>query len=146
MNLTTHYNKFISEHDEFIKELAKELNHTEDPNKVNRVLRAVLYTLRNRLSTQQSFHILAQLPGFLKLYYVDGWKYRIKPHRYDSIEEFTDAVKNEQYHLGERDFNWDRSTEEIVNIVFLSLEKYLDQGTVQNILAELPPALHALFM
>lgn len=146
MNLTLHFDKFISQHNEFIYSLAYDLNHPENPNRVTRVLRAVLHTLRERLTIQQSFHILAQLPAFLKLYYIEDWKYLEKPIKYDSIEAFSKAVEQRQYHLGERDFNWEKSTDEIISIALSSLRKYLDEGAMQNIFAELPSSLHPLFI
>ena len=146
MNTKIHFDKFISEHNEFISSLSHELNNHDNEKKVIHVLKAVLHTLRDRLTMQQSFHVLAQLPAILKLYYIEGWKYHEKPIKFDSIEAFSEAVKEEQYRLGERDFNWEKSTAEIVNIVLASLKKYLAEGTVQNIFAELPPSLHSLFV
>jgi len=137
--------KFIREHNEFIDLLAAELNYPDDKPRVIRALRAVLHTLRERLTIQQSFHVLAQLPMPLKLYYIEEWKYRDKPIKFGTIEEFCKGVKDAQFHYGEREFPWQKSTEEIVNIILASLRKYLDDGTVQNILAELPIELHPLF-
>lgn len=146
MNPSTHFDKFLGEHNEFIRKLSVDLKHPEDENKVVHVLKAVLHTLRDRLTIPQSFHVLAQLPMFLKFYYIDGWKYHERPVKFDSIEAFSTAVKQQQYELGERDFNWEKPTSEIVNIVLASLKQYLDEGTMQNIFAELPPSLHALFI
>jgi len=146
MNPVTHFDKFRSEYNEFLNSLAFELDHPEDLHKVNRAFRAVLHTLRDRLTIPQSFHVMAQLPMFIKLDYIEGWKYHEKPIKYDTIEEFNLAVREEQGRLGERDFDWDESTGEIVNIILASLKKYLDEGTIQNIFAEIPPALHSLFI
>jgi uncharacterized protein (DUF2267 family) len=144
MNAINHFEKFRGEYIDFVRTLASDLNHPEDENKVGRVLRAVLHTLRDRLTVQQSFHVLAQLPMFLKLDFIEGWKYHEKPIKYSSIEEFTEAVKEEQSLLGERNFDWEESTEEIVNTVFNSLKKYLDEGTFQKIYIEFPASLHPL--
>jgi uncharacterized protein (DUF2267 family) len=146
MNTIKHFNKMITEHNEFIHDLAEELALPESEDKVNLILRAVLHTLRQRLTIQQSFHILAQLPLSLKLYYIEEWKYLDKPIKYNTIEGFSDAVKAQQYHLGERNFDWEKPTAEITNIVLASLKKYLDEGTMQNIFAEVPVALHSLFI
>jgi uncharacterized protein (DUF2267 family) len=145
MNYRTHFDKFLAEHNEFIYFLSRELNEPNDEDRVVRTLKAVLYTLRERLTVQQSFHVLAQLPMFLKLYYIEEWKYPEKPVRFGTIEEFCSGVRDAQFHFGERKFSWDKSTEEIVNIVLASLRKYLDDGTIRNIFAELPVSLHPLF-
>lgn len=146
MRPDTHFEKLINEQHEFIDRLAHALNHPDDTKRVIRALKAVLHTLRERLTIQQSFHMLAQLPAFLKLYYIEGWKYPEKPVKLGSIEEFCKRVKEMQSHFGEREFSWEKSTEEIVNIILASLKKYLDDGTIQHIFAELPTALHPLFI
>lgn len=138
--------KFISEQNEFMKQLSSNLGHSESEKQVERVLRATLHILRDRLSIQQSFHLLSQLPAFLKLIYFEGWKYHEKPSRVRSIDEFKEAVKDEQYHLGERDFDWNESTEKIVATVIDTLKKYISEGEISDILSDMPSELHPLFV
>lgn len=146
MSITQHLEKFRSEHDVFIASLAEELHCAGDEQRVIRSLRAVLHTLRDRITIQQSFHVLAQLPEFLKLYYIENWKYREKPVRYSSVEDFAAAIKLAQIQLGETQFDCDEKSGELANIVLASLRKYLDDGSIQDIFAELPNELHSLFM
>jgi uncharacterized protein (DUF2267 family) len=146
MNSMNHFEKYDSERNEFLKELSENLNHPENPDQVERVLRAVLHILRERLSIQQSFHLLSQLPVFLKLLYIEGWKYHEKPVRIRSLEKFKEAVKDEQFKLGERDFDWTASTEKIMNTILTSLRKYLSHGEILDVLATLPAELHPLFV
>lgn len=138
--------KFISEQNEFMKELSANLGHKEDERQVERVLRATLHILRERLTIQQSLHLLSQLPAFLKLMYIEGWKYHDKPARFRSIEDFKEAVKEEQFHLGEREFDWSEPTEKIVTVVIDTLKKYLSEGEISDMLAALPGELHSLFV
>lgn len=138
--------KFISEQNEFLKELSYNLGHPENERQVERVLRATLHILRDRLTLQESLHLLSQLPAFLKLVYIEGWKYHEKPSRYRSIDAFKEAVKDEQFHLGEREFDWNESTEKIVAVVIYSLKKYISEGEISDMLAALPSELHPLFV
>lgn len=138
--------KFISEQNEFMKELATHLGHTDDERQVERVLRATLHILRDRLTMQQSLHLLSQLPAFLKLMYVEGWKYHEKPTKYRTLIDFKEAVKDEQFHLGERDFDWNESTAKIAATIIDSLKKYISEGEIRDILSELPSELHSLFV
>jgi uncharacterized protein (DUF2267 family) len=138
--------KLIAEQNEFLRELSENLGHREDEKQVKRVLRATLHILRERLTIQQSLHLMAQLPAFLKLMYVEGWKYHEKPMRFRTVEDFKEAVKEEQFQLGERDFDWNESTEKIISVVIESLKKYLSPGEISDILAELPSELHPLFV
>jgi uncharacterized protein (DUF2267 family) len=144
INPFTRYDRFLGEHNEFIGSLANDLGHPFEHARVIQVLKAVLHTLRDRVTIQRSLHILAQLPAFLKLYYIEDWKYREKPIRYHSAEEFCNAV-DRQFSPAERKLFFEKSTEEIINIVLASLRKYLDEGSVRNIFAELPLALQPLF-
>jgi uncharacterized protein (DUF2267 family) len=145
MNSLTHFEKYLAERNEFLKELGQNLNHPNDLNQVERVLRSVLHILRERLTMQQSLHLLSQLPVFLKLLFIEGWKYHEKPIRIHSLEEFKEAVKQEQFKLGERDFDWNTSTEKIINIILTSLRKYVSHGEILDLLATLPSELHSLF-
>lgn len=146
MSITQHLDKFRLEHDKFIASLADELNCAGDEQRAVRALRAVLHTLRDRITVQQSLHVISQLPEFLKLYYIENWKFREKPVRYSSIEDFAAAVKLAQIQLGETQFDCDEKSGELANIVLASLRKYLDDGSIQDIFSELPNELHSLFM
>lgn len=138
--------KFIAEQHEFLKDLSANLGHPDAGGQVERVLRATLHTLRERLTIQQSLHLLAQLPAFLKLTYIEGWKYHDKPVRFRTVNDFKEAVKDEQYNLGERDFDWNESTEKIVAVVIDALKKYINEGEIRDIMASLPAELHGLFV
>jgi len=145
MNLTHNYDKFVNEHNEFIKSLSEELGYEENDPTVVRILRSVLHKLRDRITIQHSFHLLSNLPAFLKLYYIESWKYHNKPVKFHSTEEFHKAVEDELFQLGEKEFKSEKTTGEIVNIVLNALRTYFDESTIQKIFAELPPALYPLF-
>lgn len=53
-----------------------------------RIIRSVLHALRNRLSHQESFQLIAQLPMALKAVYVDGWKIKKEFQRISHLNEF----------------------------------------------------------
>jgi uncharacterized protein (DUF2267 family) len=58
---------------EFVRLVAEELNIPV--KNAGGIVRAVFHALRNRLSHEESFHILAQLPMPLKGVYADNWKF-----------------------------------------------------------------------
>jgi uncharacterized protein (DUF2267 family) len=146
MNSRTLLEKYIAERNEFLYDLAENLEHPHSIEQVERILRATLHTLRDRLPIQQSFHVLSQLPVFLKILYIEGWKFRERPVRFRSIEEFKEAVKDEQFRLGERDFNWNMPSEEIISRTITSLRRYLSAGEIKDLFATLPYELHPLFV
>lgn len=140
------FDKFAQEANEFINELATELGHPENQEQTLIVLRSVLHSIRDRITIGESFDLLSQLPILLKGIYVEGWKYHEKPNTIRSLEEFKNDIKARQEKYGERQFDWDLSTEEIVSKTINKLRRYLDEGQIRHIEDQLPaevkPLLH----
>jgi hypothetical protein len=77
---------------------------------------------------------------------VEGWQYRDQPLAIGRLEEFKDAVKQEQAKYGEREFNWSQSTEELITLVLTSLgTRYLTEGQLQHIAGQMPKEIQPLF-
>ena len=53
----------------------------------------MFHALRNWLSHEESFQLLAQLPMALKGVYVDGWKFDKAFNRLSHINDFLDEVR-----------------------------------------------------
>lgn len=138
------FNKFAEEANGFINELAEELGHPENQEQTLIVLRAVLHTLRDRITISESFDVISQLPMILKGIYVEQWKYHEKPEKFSTIEEFKNEVKERQHLYGETRFNWDMPTEEIIAKTFNKLRKYLDEGQLRHIEDQMPAELKPL--
>lgn len=139
--MALNFEKYAQEGNEFLNELARELGHPEERDAASRILRAVLHNLRDRIEIAESFNLLSQLPMFLKAVYVEQWRYHEKPQRIKSMEAFKEEVKKEQAGLGEREFGWDISTEDIIKTVIHCLGKYVTPGQLQHIKANLPQEL-----
>ena len=86
--MAINFDKFAQEGNLFLKELAQQLGHPQEHARTGIILRAVLHTLRERITISESFNMLAQLPMFLKGIYVDNWKYSEKPVRINTKGEF----------------------------------------------------------
>jgi uncharacterized protein (DUF2267 family) len=140
----TDFNKYAQEGNAFINELAQELGHENDKGSVTIALRSVLHTFRDRIQMSESLHFLAQLPFFLKALYVDQWKYRDRPLNLKTVEEFKDEVKMRQLEYGERDFDWQTPTENIIKGVMHCLRKYISEGEMENLQRNLPQELRSL--
>jgi uncharacterized protein (DUF2267 family) len=139
--MALNFEKYAQEGNEFVNRLAAELGHPEEIGRTGIILRAVLHTLRERITISQSFHIMSQIPMFLKAIYVENWKFREKPMKIKSKEEFTEEVKKHQDQYGEQKFNWEKSTEEIVQIVISELRNYISEGEFEDIVSQLPNEL-----
>lgn len=144
--MALNFERFAQEGNAFINELAEKLNHPDSKDRVGILLRSVLHVLRERITMQQSFHLIEQLPMFLKGVYVEQWKYREEPMAMDTLEEFCKAVEREQSRLGEQSFDWKISTEALVKSVIevLSL-RYISAGEISDIVGELPAELKQVF-
>ena len=133
------FDKFQNEANAFINKLSTDLGHPDEQRRVFTILKAVMHVIRDRMTISESFDVMAQLPFFLKAVYVDQWKYSEKPPRqYDTIEEMKQAVKDEQAKRGETEFEWERSTEEIITTVFNRMKEFLTDGQVKHIHDQMP--------
>lgn len=142
--MALNFNKYAEEGNLFVKNLAKNLGHPNETGRTGIVLRAVLHTLRERITISESFNMMAQLPMFLKAIYVDNWKYREKPIRLDK-EEFLKEVERHQNQYGEYEFSWEKSTENIVKLVIKELSSYIAKGEFEDIMAQLPEDIETMF-
>ena len=145
-NYAANFESSVNETSAFINHLARQLGHPEEPDRCYIILRAVLHVVRDRITIGESLDLISQLPMILKGVYVEGWKYHEKPPLdFQSIEEMKDEVKKHQNQYGEKDFDWQRSTEEIIAITLDSLKQYLSEGQVKHIKDQMPKEVKELF-
>ncbi|GAB3528563.1 hypothetical protein GCM10027443_06650 [Pontibacter brevis] len=144
--MANYFDKFAQEGNEYLNELAADMGHPEEQGQTYILLRSVLHVLRDRITISESFHVLSQLPMFLRGIYAEQWEYRETPLKIDSLEEFKDAVKQEQAKFGEQQFDWSQSTEDLIAMIFTSLgTRYLTEGQLQHIATQMPKELQGLF-
>lgn len=99
-------------------------------------LRAVLFTLRDRLSVEEAFHMSAQLPMLVRGIFWDGYRPSGKPERYRSLAEFLEHVESR---IGDID------PEEATRAVFKVLDRHLAGGELEDVRQSLPAEVQALF-
>ncbi len=142
--MAINYDKFAQEGNKFLKNLAARLGHQEEIQRTGIILRAVLHTLRDRLTVSEAMDLMSQLPMFLKVVYVEDWTYREKPTRINTLNEFTEEVKRHQDKYGEFRFDWEIHTADIVHTVLESLKPYVSEGETRHILSQLPEEIKQL--
>lgn len=64
--------------------------------------------------------------------------------RFNTIDELSQYVEQEQKKYGETEFSWSKSTPEIISIVVDSLKKYISEGELDHIRAQLPKEVKEL--
>jgi uncharacterized protein (DUF2267 family) len=133
------FNKYASKGNDFVLLVAESLEVQRE--KAGRIIRAVLHALRNRLSHEESFQLLAQLPMALKGVYVDGWKFDKDFKRISHVNDFLDEVRQEDGKLAGYDFNNSDKTRAAVSSVFKALSYFVSEGEMNDIIAVLPKEL-----
>jgi uncharacterized protein (DUF2267 family) len=142
--MSLNFNKYATEGNTFLKEYAKELEISEDPEKAGRVLSAILHGLRSIISIEESLQFMAQLPMFLKAVYVNGWNIKMKKNRVKDMEGFIELIKSFSGKTASYDFESDDIAEDYIYATFFILRKYVSSGEMEDIRDELPKKLKGL--
>lgn len=109
----------------------------DDEQRAFRVVRAVLQTLRDRLTIEEAAEFAAQLPMLLQGVYYHGWTPRGKPEKIRSREEFLGRVA--QALLREHE------PEEACRAVFGVLERRMPGGEIEDVKSILPEPIRDLW-
>ena len=120
-----------------MKEYEQQINLKGETDKASRILSAILHGLREIISTEESFQLLAQLPMFLKAVYVNGWSGR-KKRKIKNLTEFIDLVWLLNQPTSLNDFESDEVLENYMKTTFIVLRKYISLGELEDIRTELP--------
>jgi uncharacterized protein (DUF2267 family) len=121
----------------WVAEVASELE-TEDRNHAERVLRAVLHTLRDCLTVEEVAQLGAQLPTLTRGVYYEGWRPGRATPRYRQPAEFLDAVAAEAGLHGETEASF------AVAAVTAVLRRHVSAGELEDVVRVLPNALGSL--
>jgi uncharacterized protein (DUF2267 family) len=106
-----------------------------------RIVRSVLHALRNRLSHEESFQLIAQLPMALKAVYVDGWKHSDSYLRIRRPEEFLDEIRKEDDGMAGYDFGNNQRAALATAAVFNVLFEMISEGESKSLINTLPESL-----
>ncbi len=128
------FEKFAAKGNEWINKIAQ---LGEMPGEqAGRILKATLHALRNRLTIEESFHLLAQLPMALKGVYVDGWKLPQVFERIRHLHEFLDEIRSIDGATAAYDLGNDEKAKQRVGIIFQILHEHISDGEMENILGQ----------
>lgn len=133
------FEKFAQEANKYLNDLAAELGHPEEKNRVLIAWRAVMHTVRDRIHFGESFDLMGPLPMIYKAYYVQDWKYSEKPPLdYETMEEFTNHMEKLQDAYGEQEFSWNKPTADIAFTILNSLKQYYQGGQLEHLRGQMP--------
>lgn len=136
-----YFENYAKEGNTFLKTLAEELGSPKDYGHAFRVLQAVFYTIRDRITPQESLHLISELPVAIKGLYVHNWKIHEKPKKYKTKGEFLDEVCRSIL-TAEVDFGG--SAEQEVRAVFRVLKNWVSEGEIKHVQGQLTPEIAEL--
>lgn len=139
-------NKYGEEAQLFLRQVAEELGNREDIDHAGRVTIAVVHTLREKISVEESIHLISQLPLILKGVYVDGWDItREFMSESNTLEEFLDEIREHAPRTAGRDFGDNQQTRENVMAVLRVMRNYVSEGEMNHIKQQMPKSIAELF-
>ena len=98
-------------------------------------LRAVLLTVRDRLTIDESADFSAQLPLIIRGIYYDIWRPSVVPVRIRTKEDFSNCVR--QFLRSDTDYDAERVSRAVIRVI----KKYVTEGEVKDMKALMPKAL-----
>lgn len=133
------FEKYAAKGNEFVRLVADDLEVPRD--KAGRIIRAVFHALRNRISHEESFQLMAQLPMALKGVYVDGWKFDKDFYRISHVNDFLDEVRIEDGAQAGYDFGNNATARIAVAAVFKALSYFVSEGEMDDVIGVMPEDL-----
>jgi uncharacterized protein (DUF2267 family) len=103
------------------------------------VLRAVLHSLRDRLTVDQAVHLGAQLPMLVRGIYYEGWKPARNPQKYRSQEDFLGHVMDELRDVRPTD------PKDGTRAVFKVVNHHIDPGEAAEVKQALPKEIRTMW-
>lgn len=129
----------------FLEQLAEALGDKKDIDRAGRILRSVFNVLRNHLTLEENFQLLAQLPVALKGVYVNGWSPAKKPAgKMKNKHDFIMEMIAEDGRSSQKDFQRSSYGEKAVKAVFGTMQNYVSYGEFDDIRAIMPKEIKEL--
>jgi uncharacterized protein (DUF2267 family) len=126
---------------EIVRELAQEIGNPRDEEGAWRILTAVLHALRERVTPDESFNLISQLPMLLKAVYIEGWHPSRHKPKIKNVNEFVNAVRAADRVVSERDFGNEEKAREQLRATFRVLKRHITSGQIEVLELSMPSDL-----
>jgi uncharacterized protein (DUF2267 family) len=137
-------NKYTAEANRFLHEVAAELGDPISVDAAARVSVAVFHSLRERLSVDESFQLLAQLPMIMKGVYVDGWDPSQQTDPL-SLKNFISQLREHDRIAASRDFGTEEQAIRNIQAVLRVMAHYVSEEQMKIIKQKLPRPVAEIF-
>jgi uncharacterized protein (DUF2267 family) len=121
----------------WLKEIMAQIG--PDRQRAYHALRAVLHTLRDRLTVEEAAHLSAQLPLLIRGIYFEGWHPAHKPTKERLQEEFLEQVAARLQ--GVEPMSSETATRAVIEV----LERHVDPAEAAHVKHMLPKPLRDLW-
>jgi uncharacterized protein (DUF2267 family) len=128
---TTHQKTNVWLHD------LKEIGDFQDESQAYSAFRAVLHSLRDRLTVDEAVDLGTQLPMMVCGFYYEVWKPFLAPNKERTKEEFMDSIRESLR------ANTTIDPEQAAKATFRLLDNKISEGEVEDIKSMLPNKLRA---
>ncbi|MBK1441578.1 DUF2267 domain-containing protein [Parapedobacter sp. ISTM3] len=139
--MENHFEQYAHEGNLFLKKVAEQLGTPDDRQHAFRVVQAVFQALRDRITVEESMHLISELPMVLKAIYVNGWN--ISKERRDSptMDDFLQEITANSPTPG-RDFG--SNPKDGAAAVFRVIKDYVSPGEYEHVKGQLTPEIAEL--
>lgn len=139
------FSKHNQKANEFIKEIAEELETPEDTAYADRLVKSVINVLREMILPEESLHMVASLPMYIQGHLLDGWKMSWDTKRIETREEFFNELREKYPRTTGRPLGDYQSARKDVKAVLRVLQRYVPEGEVQHLKTQLPQPIALLW-
>lgn len=131
------FDKTLQKTNEILKLIEKKFGWQEHRNQSYALFRAILTTLRDRLTVDEAVHFGAQLTILLRGIYYEGWDPSVVPIKMNK-EEFLDKIR------GHLIFSIEGNFEEMVSFALKTLMSFIGEGEEEKIKSVLPKDINEI--
>jgi uncharacterized protein (DUF2267 family) len=128
----------------FVNEVATELKISSN-DQAARIMTAVLHTIRDLITIEESLDLISQLPMLIKAIYINGWKPKQK-NRVRTLDDFVERLMLQNPKAAPDDFGTDEKSITRTKGVIKVLRRYLSTGEVKDIVSQMPDELATLWL
>ena len=121
--------EYVLKANEFIHDVARQLNDAENFDRASRVTAAVFHGLRDTLTPDESLHLISQLPLYIKAVYIDEWKKAAEP----AASNFLNQLCSYGRQLAEQDFNNESQARVSTKAVLNAMKKYASHNEIDHV-------------